>query len=199
MAFEPFINQWQQMFGMCSPRGVSAVFDESADGYVKSEAVSCLFLQRRRDARRVYGHILAARMGMDGNKKLGPFYPSSETQAELMQMTYREANVDPSGLTYFEAHSTGTRVGDVEEVKAIYSAYCEKRTKPLPLGAVKSNMGHSEGASGLVSITKVLIAFENQCIPPNINLNALKQELRPYFPPLLPITEKYDYIPGLYL
>ncbi|CAG2106246.1 unnamed protein product [Medioppia subpectinata] len=88
-------------------------------------------------------------------------------------------------------------VGDAQEVKAVYNAYCEGRTQPLPLGALKSNTGHSEGASGISSVIKVLIAFENQCIPPNINLKQLKEELKRYFPPLMIITEKHNYEPGL--
>ncbi|CAG2110764.1 unnamed protein product, partial [Medioppia subpectinata] len=89
------------------------------------------------------------------------------------------------------------QAGDPQEVKAIYNAYCEGRTEPLPLGALKSNMGHSEAGSGVAAVIKVMIAYENECIPPNINFNTLKGELEKYFPPLLAVTEKYPYTPGL--
>ncbi|CAG2112495.1 unnamed protein product, partial [Medioppia subpectinata] len=164
MVFEPFINQFQQELGLCSPRGVSAVFDESADGYVKSEAVCCLFLQRRRKARRVYAQVVSARVNVDGYKKMGMFFPSAESQAELMRKTCKAAKVDPTQVTYVETHGTGTKVGDPQEVKAIYNAYCEGRTEPLPLGALKSNMGHPEGSSGVSALVKVLIAYENECL-----------------------------------
>ena len=110
MVFEPFINQFQQELGMCSPRGVSAVLDQSADGFVKAEAVCTVFLQRRRDAHRIYGHVLSSKMNIDGNKKMGMFYPSSDAQEALMRMTYKAANIDPGQLTYFEGHATGTKV-----------------------------------------------------------------------------------------
>ncbi|CAG2101714.1 unnamed protein product, partial [Medioppia subpectinata] len=185
MVFEPFVNQIQEEYGICSPRGVSAVLDESADGYVKSEAVCCLFLQRHKDARRVYAEVMSARVNVDGKKKMGMFYPSADAQEQLMIQSYKIAEIDPARLTYFEAHATGTKVGDLQEIKAIYNAYCENRTEPLPLGVLKSNMGHSEAASGIPSVVKVLIAYENECIPPNINFNKLKGELERYFPPLL--------------
>jgi hypothetical protein len=110
MVFEPFIYQYYQELGMCSPIGVSAVLDESADGFVKGEAVCCVLLQRRMGAHRVYAQVLSARVGTDGNKKLGVFHPSSETQEELMIASYKEANIDPLNITYFESHGTGTKV-----------------------------------------------------------------------------------------
>ena len=110
MTFQPMIYQIQQELGMCSPIGVSAALDESADGFVKGEAVCCVLLQRRKDAHRVYAKVLSARVGTDGNKKFGIFHPSSETQEELMTASYKEANIDPLDITYFESHGTGTKV-----------------------------------------------------------------------------------------
>ena len=83
-------------------------------------------------------------------------------------------------------------------MKAIYNAYCRApgRSEPLPLGALKSNIGHTESGSGVAAIIKVLIAYENECIPPNLNCKQLKREIRQYFPPLLAINEKYAYKPG---
>ncbi|CAG2167696.1 unnamed protein product, partial [Oppiella nova] len=90
-------------------------------------------------------------------------------------------------------------VGDPEEVKSIYNAYVKApgRKTPLPLGALKSNMGHAEAGSGVASIIKVLISYENECIPPNINMTQLKDELEAYCPPILPILKPYPYEPGL--
>ena len=90
------------------------------------------------------------------------------------------------------------KAGDPQELKAIYNAYCKRpgRTEPLPLGVLKSNMGHSEAGSGIASVIKVLIAYENECIPPNLNLNQLKDECAVYCPPLMPIVKPYPYKPG---
>ena len=100
----------QHESGICSPRGVSAVLDEKADGFVKSDGVACILLQRRATAKRVYATVLSVRMNSDGYKKVGTFFPSSEAQEALMVQTYKEAGIDPLSITYIEGHLTGTRV-----------------------------------------------------------------------------------------
>ncbi|CAG2171295.1 unnamed protein product, partial [Oppiella nova] len=199
MLFEPFVLQFQQEGGLCSQRGVAAVLDQEADGFIKGEAVCCNFLQYRKNARRVYATVLAAKMNIDGFKTIGMFFPSAEAQEELMTEAYKEAGVDPLDLTFFEAHCTGTKAGDPQEIKAIYNAYCKGpgRETPLPLGVLKSNMGHSEAGSGTAAIIKVCIAYENECIPPNLNMTQIKDECAVYCPPLEPIMESLPYEPGL--
>ncbi|CAG2120323.1 unnamed protein product, partial [Medioppia subpectinata] len=179
--------------------GVAAVLDQNADGFIKGEAVCCAFLQRRRDARRVYACMVNAKMNIDGNKTTGMFFPLADAQQELMIDTYTEVNINPLDLTYFEAHCTGTKAGDPQEIKAIYNAYVKApgRTQPLPLGALKSNMGHAEAGSGVAALIKVCIAYENECIPPNLNMKQLKDECLPYCPPIKPIVEPMPYKPGL--
>ena len=113
MLFEPYILQFQQETGLCSPTGTASVLDQNADGFIKGEAVCCTFLQRRANARRVYATVLAAKMNIDGNKSVGMFFPSAEAQEELMVDTYTEAGVDPLSLTFFETHCTGTKVWHV--------------------------------------------------------------------------------------
>ncbi|CAG2101507.1 unnamed protein product [Medioppia subpectinata] len=203
---EPIIYQCQQVQGVCSPRGVSAPFDSGADGYVKSDAVCAVLLQRRPDARRVYGTVRAVRLNVDGAKKDGMYQPSSDAQESLMRRTYADAGIDPSELSLVELHSAGTQVradttnaGDFREVNAVYNAYCKPtaRTEQLPIRSLKSNMGHAEGASGLAALIKVLIAYENECIPPNINLGTLHAEIAPLVPPLLPVVKSHYYKPGL--
>ena len=90
-----------------------------------------------------------------------------------MKSTLKAANVDPNSITYIEAHGTGTQVGDQCEMEAIARAYCSDRDRerPLLVGSVKTNLGHSEPASALTSIAKVLIAFENNSIPASIHFN----------------------------
>ena len=72
--------------------------------------MACLFLQRKSSAKRIYATILSSGVNIDGNKRMGMFYPSADTQEELMIKTYKKANVDPLKVNYFEAHATGTRV-----------------------------------------------------------------------------------------
>ena len=107
---EPFTYQLQQEVGMCSKTGTSSVLDECADGYVKSECVATILLQKKTNAKRVYARVVSARLNEDGRKSDGMFFPSSKAQEELMIDTYKRARVDPLDLTYFEAHGTGTKV-----------------------------------------------------------------------------------------
>ncbi|CAG2110585.1 unnamed protein product, partial [Medioppia subpectinata] len=188
----------QQILGMCSKRGVCAPLDSGADGYVKGDAVCCVLLQRRPEARRLYATIRSVRINVDGFKKDGMFRPGSESQTELMVRTYTDAGIDPTQLTYIEGHCAGTQAGDVIEMESIYNAYCKPmgRTDPLPFGSVKSNMGHAEGSSGLSSLIKVLIAYENELIPPNLNLNKLRDDVQPFVPPIMPVVKPFVYKPG---
>ena len=116
MNLTPFIVQMQQKSGVCSPRGVSAVLDESADGFVKSDGVACVLLQRRATAKRVYATVISARMNVDGYKTIGQFFPSTKMQEDLMVQSYEESQIDPRSLTYIEGHLTGTRVSVTVEV-----------------------------------------------------------------------------------
>lgn len=91
-------------------------------------------------------------------------------QIKLLREFYDDLRMDPSTIDYVEAHSTGTLVGDPEESHTLSEIFCKGRNgRPLPVGSVKSNMGHSEATSGLCSIAKVVIAFHNNLIPPNIH------------------------------
>jgi fatty acid synthase len=69
------------------------------------------------------------------------------------------------------------QVGDPEELAALDQVFCKGRQTPLLIGAVKSNMGHSEAASGLCSVTKVIIAMEHGLIPPNLNFSNPRQDV----------------------
>uniref|UniRef100_A0AC35U6Z3 Carrier domain-containing protein n=1 Tax=Rhabditophanes sp. KR3021 TaxID=114890 RepID=A0AC35U6Z3_9BILA len=169
--------------GMLSDKGSCRSFDESGDGYCRTEGVAAIFLQRSSNAKRIYATIVHAKSNTDGYKEQGITFPSGERQANLLEEVYREADVDPNTVTYVETHGTGTKVGDPQEANAIASIFCSNRSldKPLLIGSVKSNMGHAEPASGICSITKVILAMENQEIPPNLHYN----EPNPYIPGLV--------------
>lgn len=81
-------------------------------------------------------------------------------------------------MNFVEAHSTGTKLGDPEEVAAIDEVFNKKkRSKPLLIGSVKSNMGHAEAASAVASIAKIVLTLENRKIPPNINFTGTREEV----------------------
>ncbi|XP_039309277.1 fatty acid synthase-like [Solenopsis invicta] len=167
---------------MLSQDGKCKTFDVSANGYVRADAVVAIYLQKAKDARRVYATVIRTKTNIDGYKSEGITYPNGEKQYELMRDIYTEAGINPVDVSYVEAHGTGTKVGDRVEVNSIEKLFCKDRNTPLLIGSVKSNMGHSEPASGLCSIAKILIAMEAGVIPanlhfktPNPNIPALKE------------------------
>lgn len=162
---------------MLSPEGMCKAFDVSGNGYVRAEAAVVIFLQRSRDAKRVYATVVNSKTNVDGNKEQGITFPSGAMQNKLMREVYAEAGVDPKEVVYVEAHGTGTKVGDPQEVNSIADLFCKDRKSPLLMGSVKSNMGHSEPASGLCSIAKILIAMESGVIPGNLHFNQPNPEI----------------------
>ena len=107
----------------------------------------------------------------DGFKSEGITYPSIESQHRLMRATQELTGIHPHEMKYVEAHMTGTPAGDVVESESIRRTFCEGRKDPLLMGCLKSNLGHTEGASGTCAISKVCLAFENKELPPNLHFN----------------------------
>jgi len=154
---------------MLSPQGVCKAFDVTGNGYVRSEAVVTVFLQKASVAKRNYATIKGALINTDGFKDQGITFPSGKMQNKLIQEVYAKCGVHPSEVSYVEAHGTGTKVGDPQEVNSIAEFFTKDRTSPLLIGSVKSNMGHSEPASGLCSLAKIVIALESGKIPANLH------------------------------
>lgn len=117
----------------------------------------------------MYATVVHSKTNIDGYKSDGITYPNGQTQNKLMREVYLECGVNPVDVSYVEAHGTGTSVGDPQEINSVADLFCKGRKGPLLIGSVKSNMGHSEPASGICAITKVLIAMESGMIPPNLH------------------------------
>ncbi|KAM8707436.1 hypothetical protein ACLKA7_011511 [Drosophila subpalustris] len=177
LLLHPFVTLQFARLGVLAPDGFCRPFDKDASGYTRSETINCMFLQRKRDAKRVYASVIYSKTNCDGYKPEGITYPSGKVQEKLLQEFYKEIDLTPNDLGYLEAHSTGTVVGDPEECKAIDSVLCSQRSEPLLVGSVKSNVGHSEAASGICSLVKACFAFENEMIPPNINFTEVKPSI----------------------
>lgn len=161
--------------GVLSPDGRCKSFDNAADGYARSEGICVILLERAKTAKRVYARVLHAKTNCDGFKEQGITYPSGEIQKVLLDDFYKECDIPTNSLSYMEAHGTGTKVGDPEELNTLDQVFCTGRNRPLLIGTVKSNIGHNEPVSGLCSIVKVIIGMERDYIPPNINFNNLRE------------------------
>lgn len=154
---------------MLSADGACKAFDADGKGYVRSETIGVLFLQKLKDARRVYATVIHSKTNTDGNKVEGITFPNGQMQNKMMREVYAEAGVNPADVVYVEAHGTGTKVGDPQEINSIASLFCKGRKTPLLIGSVKSNLGHAEPASGMCSMAKMLIAMEAGVIPGNLH------------------------------
>ncbi|XP_025199126.1 fatty acid synthase-like isoform X2 [Melanaphis sacchari] len=154
---------------MLSTKGMCRAFDASGNGYVRSEAVVSVFLQKAGVAKRSYATVVEALTNNDGFKDQGITFPSGVMQNKLIQEVYAKCGVDPAEVFYVEAHGTGTKAGDPQEVNSIAEFFTKDRKSPLLIGSVKSNMGHSEPSSGLCSLAKIVISMESGKIPANLH------------------------------
>ncbi|MEU2512525.1 SDR family NAD(P)-dependent oxidoreductase [Streptomyces syringium] len=159
---------------MLSPRGRCHAFSAKADGYVRAEGGGVVVLKSLhralRDGDRVHGVILAAGTNTDGRTG-GLSLPSLRAQEALLREVYARAGVDADELAYVEAHGTGTAMGDPVECEAIGRALGRRRSpgNPLPIGSVKTNLGHLEPASGVAGLCKALLVLRERIIPPSLH------------------------------
>ena len=147
---------------MLSRRGRCFAFDERADGYVRGEGGGVVILRPLEDALAdrdaVRAVILGTGVNSDG-RTIGLSLPSEAAQASLLRSVYASAGVAPEQLTFFEMHGTGTPAGDPIEAAAVGHALGQSRSDPLPIGSVKTNIGHLEPASGMAGLLKAALAL----------------------------------------
>lgn len=122
--------------------------------------------------------------------------PSLHAQEALVRGCYRKAGLDPRETQYFEAHGTGTQAGDTVEARAIASIFASNQ-EPLLIGSIKTNIGHTEAASGLGSIIKTALAIEKGVIPPSINFEKPNPKLALEEWNLKLVRELEQWPPGL--
>ena len=139
-----------------------------------------MLLQKSTEAKRIYCKILNAKANSDGYKEEGITFPSISGQRSLVSEVYNEIGLDPSTINYIEAHVTGTMAGDPVEMNAMYDVICTNKTtrNPLYIGCLKSNMGHTEGASGLCALAKACIIYQTRKIPPNLHFTSPNSNIR---------------------
>ena len=155
-----------------SPDSRCYPFDARANGYSRGEGFGVVVVKRVTDAiadgDMIRAIIRGVGAGQDGRTP-GITQPNCNAQEALIRETYAKNDLDIGLTRFFEAHGTGTPVGDLVEARAISAVFQDVRSSldPLFVGAAKSNIGHLEGASGVVSIIKTTLALEKGTIPPN--------------------------------
>jgi len=173
--------------GRCKP------FDASGDGYVRSEGGAVLLLKPLEkaiaDGDEIQAVILASGVNSDGSRKTGITIPSTDGQAELMREVLARSGISADDVDFIESHGTGTSVGDPVEAAAIGKIYGQPRTTPLPIGSVKSNIGHLEAASGMAGLVKAILGLKNRAVPPLLHLQTPNPRIDFQTLNLKPVTE----------
>ncbi|KAF9880614.1 hypothetical protein CkaCkLH20_01656 [Colletotrichum karsti] len=168
----PGMTQQMTEKGILSPEGSCKTFSADADGYARGEAFAAVFLKPLdaavRDGNPIRAVIRAAVANSDG-KTHGITQPNAAAHEAMIRLAYEQAGItDFSKTAYFECHGTGTAVGDPIETGAVANVFGDKG---IHITSVKPNVGHTEGASGLVSLIKAVMSLEHRTIPPNIKFN----------------------------
>lgn len=165
-----------------SPDSHCYSFDERANGYSRGEGVGVLVLKRLSKAIENGDTIRAVIRGTSANqdgRTPSIAQPSVMAQAALIRKAYEPVGSDFSCTGYFEAHGTGTAVGDPIEAQGISQVFSHHRSSenPLCIGSVKANVGHLEAAAGLAGVIKVILMLERGVIPPNALLTRLNRAI----------------------
>ena len=157
------------LMDMHSPSGRCKSFGENADGYVSSEGVGAIVLKPLskaiEDKDNIYSVIKATTINHGGTVS-GITVPCPIAQGNLIKRTLDKVNIDSRTIGYVEAHGTGTSLGDPIEIKGLINGFSEygPRKEKCAIGAVKSNIGHTESASGIAGLQKVVLQLINKTL-----------------------------------
>ena len=166
-----------------SPDGRCKAFDASANGFVRAEGAGVVVLkplsQAVADGDRIYALIRGGAINQDGRTN-GLTAPNREAQEQVLRDAYRQARVPLEQVSYIEAHGTGTLLGDPIEARALGQVFSQTHSpdRPIRLGSVKSNIGHTEAAAGVASLIKVALALKHRQWVPSLHFH----QPNPYIP-----------------
>ncbi|MCK1820114.1 type I polyketide synthase [Streptomyces sp. XM83C] len=168
VAVTPALSIFYTQAGLSAPDGRCKPFGAEANGIGRGEGVGVVVLRRLSDAlkdgQRVYAVIRGIAVNQDGRSN-GLTAPNRWAQQDVLAAAYKRAGVDPAEVVFTEAHGTGTTLGDMMEVKALGHHHADRPGKPLALGSVKGNIGHTEGAAGIAGLIKVALALHHRVVP----------------------------------
>ncbi|MEU9370789.1 SDR family NAD(P)-dependent oxidoreductase [Streptomyces avermitilis] len=162
--------------GALAPDGRCKPFDASADGIARGEGCGVVVLKRLTDAQRDGDRILAVIRGTAVNsdgRSAGLMAPNPVAQEALLRSALRDAGTEAADIDYVEAHGTGTLLGDPIEAGALGAVLGRGRPadRPLLIGSVKSNLGHLEGAAGIVGLIKTVLSLHHGELPASLHFH----------------------------
>ncbi|TQS36404.1 hypothetical protein Golomagni_03148 [Golovinomyces magnicellulatus] len=161
-----------------SKTGQCKVWSEEADGYCRADGIGCIVIKRLEDAIAENDNIIATIVAASTNhsaEAISITHPHVGAQMDNYNQILQHAGVDPLDVSYVELHGTGTQAGDGAESSSVAQVFApvgpvRKADNPLYVGAIKSNIGHAEAAAGVASLIKVLLAYQHDQIPRNVNI-----------------------------
>ena len=170
----PEVNLTFSAAGMLSPEGRCKFGDASADGYVRSEGAGVVVLKRLSsaiaDGDPIHALIRGSAVNTGGRSSGVLVRPSREGQEEVLREALRDAGASADEVDYVEAHGTGTPMGDRIEIESIGRVMAGgKRARNCILGSAKTNIGHTEAASGIAGVIKTALSLERRTIPGSLH------------------------------
>ncbi|TDT97698.1 8,8a-deoxyoleandolide synthase [Streptomyces sp. 846.5] len=170
----PESSLYMERFGALSPDGRCFTFDERANGFVRGEGGALIVLKlldrALADGDRVHAVIHGSAVNNDGGGDTLTA-PDASAQEDVIRRAHRRAGTAARDIQYVELHGTGTPVGDPVEASALGAALGRGRDadQPLLVGSAKTNVGHLEGAAGIVGLLKTALAIEHRQVPASLN------------------------------
>lgn len=180
----PYFFQMFCELGAVSASGEIRPFDENADGTILGEGVGMVVLKRLEDAikdkNRVYAVLRGIGSSSDGRGGTS-LAPNVEGEALSMRRAYDMAGFSADSVELYEAHGTGTRAGDKAEMKAVQDVFGsgkdKTRTAWCALGSVKSQIGHTQAASGIAGLIKTALALHYKVLPPTLHFSKANTQI----------------------
>jgi acyl transferase domain-containing protein/aryl carrier-like protein/NAD(P)-dependent dehydrogenase (short-subunit alcohol dehydrogenase family) len=170
----------QKYLYLCQSRflakdGLCRSFGANGSGYVPGEGVGALLLKPLskaiQDGDRIHATIVGTAINHTGRSN-GFTVPNVPSQEDVIRKAFSRAQIDPRRVDYIEAHGTGTELGDpieIEALRKVYGATDAGTERKIPIGSIKSNIGHLESAAGIAGITKVLLQMRHGMLVPSLH------------------------------